>query len=163
MGAMTMIGLESNEAMYFAYGTLLDLDEIHKYCPSAKSMGVFRLKGSRLAFKTCGPDQSKGGCTLVNAPDNIMYGILYKMSDADRKNLDKISGLDQGFWAIHKITLLDKDNDEAAAETYVIPNPGGHHMPPESYTRPILSGARQIPLPNDYIAQLESIIKGDFQ
>ena len=85
------------------------------------------------------------------------------MSKADRKNLDKISGLDQGLWAIHKITLLDKDSQEITAETYIIPNPSGRHVPPESYTRPILSGARQIPLPLDYIAQLESIIKGDPQ
>ena len=158
---MTMIGLESSEATYFGYGTLLDLAEIHKYCPSAKSLGVFRLKGYRLGFKACGPDPTKGGCTLVSASDNIMHGILYKMSAADRKNLDKISGVDQGLWAIHKITLLDKDNQEIAADTYIIPNPSGHHVPPESYTRPILSGARQIPLPVDYIAQLESIIKDD--
>ena len=160
---MTVTGLESNEAIYFAYGTLLELAEMHKYCPSAKSLGVFRLKGYRLGFKACGPDPAKGGCTLVSASDNIMHGILYKMSKADRKNLDKISGLDQGLWAIHKITLLDKNNQEITAETYVIPNPSGLHVPPESYTRPILSGARQIPLPIDYIAQLESIIKGDPQ
>ena len=100
---------------------------------------------------------------LAKDSDNIMHGILYKMSKADRKNLDKISGLDQGLWAIHKITLLDKDSQEITAETYIIPNPSGRHVPPESYTRPILSGARQIPLPLDYIAQLESIIKGDPQ
>lgn len=163
MGEMTVIGLESNEAIYFAYGTLLELAEIHKYCPSAKPLGVYRLKGYRLGFKACGPDPAKGGCTLVNASDNVMHGILYKMSAADRKNLDKISGVDQGLWAIHEITLLDQDDHEVAADTYVIPNPSGHHVPPESYTRPILSGARQIPLPNDYIEQLESIIKGDLQ
>jgi len=61
------------------------------------------------------------------------------------------------------ITLLDKDNHEIAAETYVIPNPSGRYVPPDSYTRPILSGARQIPLPIGYIEQLESIINGDLQ
>ena len=160
---MTVIQIGTNEAIYFAYGTLLELAEMHKYCPSAKSVGIFRLKGYRLGFKACGPDPTRGGCTLVNVPDNIMHGILYKMSVADRKNLDKISGVDQGLWAIHKITLLDKDNHEIAADTYVIPNPSGHYVPPESYTRPILAGARQIPLPSDYIEQLESVIKGDSQ
>ena len=160
---MTEIQLKFDETTYFAYGTLLDLAEMHKYCPSARPLGIFRLNGYRLGFKTCGPDPSKGGCTLVKTPDNIMHGILYKMSSADRKNLDKISGIDQGFWAIHKITLLDKDNQEVAADTYVIPNPSGDHVPPESYTRPILTGARQIPLPNDYIRQLEFIVEGNPQ
>jgi hypothetical protein len=142
---------------------LLELAEMHKYCPSAKPLGVYRLKGYRLGFKACGPDPTKGGCTLVDASENIMCGILYKMSLADRQNLDKISGVDQGLWAIHQITLSDEDNQEFAADTYIIPNPSGPHVPPESYTRPILSGARQIPLPNGYIAQLESIIKGEAQ
>ena len=160
---MTVIQIGTDEAIYFAYGTLLELAEMHKYCPTARSEGIFRLKDFRLGFKACGPDPTRGGCTLVNAPDNIMHGLLYKMSVADRTNLDKISGVDQGLWAIHKITLLDDENQVTTAETYVIPNPSGHYVPPESYTRPILSGARQIPLPIDYIEQLESIISGDPQ
>ena len=157
---MTAIQIKSNEAIYFAYGTLLELDEMLKYCPSAESLGVFRLKDFSLGFKTCGPDPTRGGCTLIPAPNNIMHGILYKMSVEDRLNLDKISGVDQGLWAIHKINILDKDNNEIATETYVIPNPSGDYVPPASYTRPILSGARQIPLPEDYIEKLESITQG---
>lgn len=158
---MTGIRIDSNEALYYAYGTLLELEEMHKYCPSASSLGIFRLRDFRLGFRACGPDPSRGGCTLVEAPGNIMHGILYKMSLEDRQNLDKISGIAQGLWAIQKVVVLDNDNKTIAAETYVIPNPSGRFVPQISYTRPILSGANQIPLPGDYIEQLESIIKGE--
>jgi len=160
---MTMMELESNEASYFAYGTLLELEEMHKYCPSAKPLGIFRLKNFRLAFKTCGSDPSVGGCTLIEVPDNIMHGILYKMPAEERKNLDKVSGIDKGLWVSKKITLVDADGNGIGADTFIIPNPSGPHLPPASYTRPILAGARAIPLPADYIIQLESIIKNASQ
>ena len=156
---MAKIEIKSSEAIYFAYGTLLELDEIHKYCPTAESLGIFRLKNFRLDFKACGPDPSRGGCTLVENPGNILYGILYKMPLAERENLDKVSGLDQGLWAVRDITLLDSADKSVDASTYVIPNPSGAHAPPTSYTRPIIAGAKAIPLPADYVAQLESIIK----
>jgi hypothetical protein len=155
---MTKVDIKSDEAIYFAYGTLLELDEIHKYCPTAASMGIFRLEGYRLGFAACGPDPSHGGCTLVKDPENTMYGILYKMPVEERKTLDQASGYDTGLWTKLDITVLDSDDRPLPANTSVIPNPGGPHSPPASYTRPILDGARSIPLPAHYITQLEEII-----
>jgi len=153
--------LKENEAIYFAYGTLLELESMRKYCPTAEPLGIYRLKNFRLDFKTCGADPSVGGCTLKEAPGNIMHGILYRMPAAERQNLDAASGLDKGLWAALEITLLDKDDNAVSAVTYVIPDPAGPHEPPPSYVRPILAGAREIPLASDYIAQLEAVIKGD--
>lgn len=156
---MTALEIKPDEVIYFAYGTLLELDEIHKYCPTAESLGVFRLKDYRLGFAACGPDPGTGGCTLTKDSDNTMYGLLYKMPLNERQILDKASGYDTGLWSKLDITVLDNNDNPVPANTSVIPNPSGAHAPPESYTRPILSGAKSIPLPADYIAQLEAIIK----
>lgn len=156
---MTRIEVKSNEVIYFAYGTLLELDEIHKFCPTAEALGIYRLKGYRLGFAACGSDPSVGGCTLEKDPDNTMYGILYKMSVTERQNLDKASGYDTGLWAKIDITIVDNDDEPIPANTSMIPKPSGPHAPPSSYTRPIIAGAKSIPLPADYIVQLETIIK----
>ncbi|MCP4631137.1 MAG: gamma-glutamylcyclotransferase [bacterium] len=156
---MTNVEIKSNEVIYYAYGTLLELDEIHKYCPTAESLGVFRLIGFRLGFAACGPDPSSGGCTLVKDPGNTMYGILYKMPLKERQILDKASGYDTGLWAKLDITVLNSNDEPFQANTSFIPDPSGSHAPPVAYTRPILAGAKSIPLPTDYIAQLEAIIK----
>ncbi len=160
---MAQIQIGSDESIYFAYGTLLELTEIHRFCPNAESAGVFRLEGYRLGFAACGPDPSIGGCTLVKDPDNTMYGVLYKMSLKERQNLDKASGYDTGLWAKLEITVLDNDDNPVQANTSIIPNPSGPHEPPASYTRPILAGAKEIALPPQYIEQLEAIIRGDGQ
>jgi len=156
---MSAIEIKSDEVIYFAYGTLLEMDEIQKYCPTAESLGVFRLKGYRLGFAACGPDPSSGGCTLVEDLGNTMYGVLYKMPSKERQILDKASGYDTGLWTKLDINLLDDNDNIVPANTSVIPNPSGAHAPTDSYTRPILSGAKSIPLPADYIAQLEAVIR----
>jgi len=158
---MTHIQIGSDESIYFAYGTLLEHAEIKKFCPNAESMGIFRLKGYRLGFAACGPDPSAGGCTLVKDSANTMYGILYKMPLIERQILDKASGYDTGLWAKLDITVFDNDDNPVAANTSIIPNPSGPHVPPEAYTRPILAGAKEIPLPLPYIEQLEAIVGGD--
>jgi hypothetical protein len=81
----------------------------------------------------------------------------------ERRILDEASGLEKGLWAELEITLLDKDDNTIAANTYVIPDPSGPHVPPASYTRPILAGAKEIPLPPHYIEQLEATIRGESQ
>ena len=157
---MAQFKIGSDESIYFAYGTLLEYAEIEKFCPNAVSMGIHRLSGYRLGFAACGPDPSSGGCTLVKDPNNTMYGILYKMPLKERHVLDKASGYDSGLWAKFDITVTDIDNNPVPANTSIIPDPSGPHFPPESYTRPILDGAKEIPLPQHYIEQLEAIIKG---
>ncbi len=156
---MTALQLEKGEAIYFAYGTLLELKSMQKYCPSVKSLGIYRLKDFRLDFKTCGPDPATGGCTLTKDPENIMYGVLYKMPTAERLELDKVSGLDKGLWAKFDITLLDDKDGAIPANTYIIPNPSGPQSPSAEYVRPIIAGAAEIQLPQDYINQLTTIIK----
>jgi len=148
-----------NEAVYFAYGTLLDINGMKKYCPSAEPLGVMSLKGYRMGFAVCGADPSMGGCTLVEDPGNTLYGVLYSLSAKELADLEAASGVDKGLWGVIKITLTDDKGQQVPANTLTIPAPGGPYRPPETYTSPILVGARAWPLPAAYIKQLEEIIR----
>ncbi len=146
------------KAVYFAYGTLLDINGMRKYCPSAEPLGVMSLKGYRMGFALCGADPSVGGCTLVEDPGNMMYGILYRLPAKELADLDAASGVDKGLWSTIRITLTNKRGQRVPANTLTIPDPAGPYQPPETYTRPILLGARAWPLPEGYIKQLEDLI-----
>lgn len=148
-----------NNAVYYAYGTLLDINGMKKYCPSAEPLGVMRLKGYRMGFALCGADPSVGGCTLVEDADNTMYGVLYSLPAKELADLDAASGVDKGLWAVIKITLTDDRGRKVPANTLTIPDPAGPYRPPEAYTNPILVGAKAWPLPAAYIKQLEEIIR----
>jgi hypothetical protein len=147
------------DAVYFAYGTLLDVGHMREFCPSAEPLGVMRLPGYRLGFARCGPDPSVGGCTLLEDEGNTLYGVLYTLSGEDLASLDKASGTDRGLWASRSVVLRDESDREFPANTYVIPNPAGDYHPPPSYTERILRGARAWSLPHDYLRQLEEIVR----
>ena len=145
--------------LYFAYCTLLDVDEMGKYSPSAKPTGIARLSGYRVSFATYGQGSSGGGCNLEEAGDEEILGLLYEMSPEALEALDAIAGVDKGYYKKIDISVSGKDGTEIAAITYVIPEPGGPFQPSADYTRPILAGARSLQLPPVYVEKLESIIK----
>ena len=148
-----------SEATYFAYGTLLDINGTREICPSAEPVGVMRLPDYRLGFAACGRDSSRGGCTLEEVPGNTMYGLLYALPAKELADLDRAAGLEEGLWARLNIILIDSEGAEVPASTYIIPDPAEGYHPPESYTHPILLGAKDLSLPPTYIKQLEAVIQ----
>lgn len=150
---------KNKDAVYFAYGTLLHVDHMRVYCPSAEPVGIMRLKGYRLGFARCRKDPTVGGCTLEADAGNTMLGILYRLPAEELALLDQASGVDKRHWVPENITLVDEQGREIAANTYVIPDPDWNYAPAEDYTRRIMLGARAWSLPADYLAQLEAIIR----
>ena len=85
--------------LYFAYCTLLDTEEMHKYCPAAEPTETARLTGYRVAFARYGPGASEGGCNLQKVGDEEVLGLLYRLSPEALRDLDSIAGVNKGFYA----------------------------------------------------------------
>ena len=151
--------MESDKmAVYFAYGTLLDINEMTRFCPSAKSLGLMKLIGYKLTFSFCKIDSDQGGCDLDSCPGNVMYGVLYEWPEKELRDLDRLSGHGDGLWTNMHINLINEKNEIVPAQTYVIPTPGGDFSPSESYVKPILTGIESLPIPDDYKNQIRQII-----
>ena len=147
-----------NKMVYFAYGTLLDIDEMTRFCPSAKSLGLMRLLDHKLKFSFCKKNSDQGGCNLESYPGNIMYGILYEMPKKELMDLDRLSGHGDGLWTNMHINLINEQGETIKAQTYVIPTSIGDYTPSEAYVKPILTGLGALPIPDDYKAQVKQII-----
>lgn len=145
--------------LYFAYCTLLDVEEMRRYCPTAEPTGVGRLPGYGLGFATYGREDPGGGCNLERSETKETLGLLYEMSQEAMAALDAIAGVDRGYYEKIDVTVTREDGTETPAITYVIPEPGGPFQPSAAYTRPILAGARALQLPAAYTASLEAIIE----
>ena len=143
---------------YFAYCTLLDTEEMRRFCPHAKQTVVAQLMGYRVAFAHYGMDQPGGGCNLEAAPGNQICGLVYELSDEEYDELDRISGVDRGYYERVEFTVAS-DDGELSATTYVMPHPGGPFQPTATYVRPILAGAASLNLPSDYQAQLVETVR----
>ena len=145
---------------YFAYCTLLDHDEMRRFCPNAVPVGVGRITGYRVGFAGYTADGARGGCQLLDEPDHTVFGLVYELSETEAAHLDDISGVGQGFYTRIEVAvdMLSDGGAALACVTYVIPQPVLDFRPSTEYVRPILAGARALQLPDEYIAELEATI-----
>lgn len=142
---------------YFAYGNLMDIDLMRSSCPTARPVAVARLDGHELRFVKC-TDTAHGGCTLIEDPAAVTWGVHYEMSAEDRAALDDSAGVSLGRWALKPVTVKGTDGVEYQSVTYFIPDDRGPHRPTDSYVGPIHKGAAALDLPPAYRERLRSII-----
>jgi hypothetical protein len=76
-------------ALYAAYGTNLDPEQMRRRCPHSPVRGVGWLEGWRLTFG--GEDVGWEGAlpTIVEEPLSSVYVMLYDVTDLDEKVLDE--------------------------------------------------------------------------
>jgi gamma-glutamylcyclotransferase (GGCT)/AIG2-like uncharacterized protein YtfP len=144
---------------YFAYCTLLDEAEMRRFVSTATAGATGTIDGYRVVFGTHGPGLETGGCNLEADPGHVIHGLLYDLSDDEFAQLDTISGVDRGLYQRIAVDVTTSDG-QMPAETYVIPQSGGRFAPTTAYTQPIITGARALGLPLDYVAELEAAIAG---
>lgn len=146
-------------AHYFAYCTLLDRDEMGRFCPTATSGETGTVSGWRVTFAAHNLGGSNGGCHLVEAAGHTIHGLLYELDDATLAQLDSISGVGQGMYQQIPVQVTTTSGESVSAITYLIPNPDGDFQPSADYVRPILKGAADCNLPADYQAELNGLVE----
>lgn len=142
---------------YFAYGNLMDIDLMQSSCPSARPVAVARLDGYELRFVKC-TDTAHGGCTLIEDPAAVTWGVHYEMSEQDRAALDDSAGVKERRWALKPVVVKGLDGNDYQTVTYYIPDDRGPHKPTDSYVGPIYKGAEALNLPAEYRSRLRAII-----
>lgn len=143
---------------YFAYCTLLDRNEMRRFCPDARPVETGTIGGWRVTFAAHDLGGSGGGCHLVATPGHVVYGLLYEMDAATLGKLDALSGAGQGMYRHIDVTVTTSTGQVVNAITYVIPSPTGPFRPSPTYVQPILTGARAEGLPSDYVTELEALV-----
>ncbi len=82
---------------YFAYGSNLHPLRLSERV-SSSPIGVTSLQGYRLTFHKISSDGS-GKCNITKTTSNndIVYGVIYKLSRSQKATLDKIEGVGNGY------------------------------------------------------------------
>jgi AIG2-like family len=142
---------------YFAYGTLLDVPSMQAFAPSAEPEGVMRLDGYAMDFAET-HQAGKGGCWLKPTPRGAVWGLQYRLSDADMERMDAASGVPLGLWVHLPVTLTDAEGHKVESVTYTIPNDPPAFRPGPDYVAKILAGLSALPVPKDYAAQVRAKI-----
>lgn len=149
---------ELTDLLYFAYGSNM-LDErirVLDRAPSAKLVATAYVTGRKLSFDKEGRDGS-GKCNIEETGDqnDRVYGVIYKISAADKLKLDAAENLGQDYEAA-VIRALVPNNKILTAITYVAIRKTSHLPPYHWYKRIVIAGAIQHDLPVSYIDQIRA-------
>lgn len=131
---------------YFAYGSNMDCKQMAERCPGTWLVGPGLLRGYRFLIN------SRGVATVVQDEEAITWGVVWKITEADRKTLDEKEGVRFGTYSPKHVQIELSDSQICSCLIYLASNnsPG---KPRNNYLERIIRWAEQHGLPQDYIDQ----------
>jgi len=143
---------------YFAYGSNLFIDQKEKRTGRIRKSVRCRLPGFRFAFNKRG----NGGQIYANiVPDDAaeVWGVVYLCNPKAIEEMDRYEGVASGHYERISVAVERQAGEKVEAITYIagedfVCEPG---KPSKEYLLKIVSGARHHSLPDEYVAQIESL------
>jgi gamma-glutamylcyclotransferase (GGCT)/AIG2-like uncharacterized protein YtfP len=142
--------------LYFAYGSNMDAAAMAERCSRAKPLGRARLARHRPAL------MAEGYLTVERDPAAAVHGLLYDLPLSDIAALDRYEGVARGLYAKITQAVLREGASPAQALMYVGKGRGGGPgRPPAGYLEGVERAARDIGLPDLYVARLRALRTGE--
>ena len=140
---------------YFAYGSNMSLPRLTARVASAERIGVFRLAEHTLRFHKVGKDGS-GKCDAyyTGYAEDVVFGVLFDISEGDKATLDKIEGLGVGYQQ-KTVQLNDLKGNIINATTYFATKTDPLLQPFSWYVKHVVFGAKEVGIPVSYINSIE--------
>jgi AIG2 family protein len=141
-------------ALYAAYGSNLDPQQMALRAPHSPQAGTGWLNGWRLTFG--GEDVGWEGplATLVEAEGSQVFVALYDVTDTDAVNMDRWEAADLTLFRKIRVRVETLEGD-APAWCYVLDDYEGG-LPSARYLGVIADAAEAAGAPDDYVAALRS-------
>ncbi|MBB5046032.1 hypothetical protein HNR60_000774 [Rhodopseudomonas rhenobacensis] len=151
---------EKSHHLYFMYGSDMNPAQLAQRCYTPKPVAVARLPGYRLGFYGRSGCWGGGEETLVEAPGEELWGVVYRLSFYDGERLD--SWLDvrldgNGPYFHWPAEVIDVNGVSHWTLLYKRAMLGIQEPPTDAYLAHIVAGALAQGLPADYVAQLSAI------
>ena len=105
---------------YFAYGSNLSSYRLLQRLPQATVCGVATLVQHQLCWRKNGGDNS-GKCdiAITGNPDDVVYGVVYRMTVAEQATLDEIESAGFGYER-RDVSVISLAGGEIEAFTYYL-------------------------------------------
>lgn len=143
--------------IYFAYGSNMLTRRLEKRIGTVKLLGTGILKQHKFSFNKKSKDGSlKADAFYTGDNADEVIGVLFEITDSQKKSLDKAEGLGYGYdlktvkvsrsdQIIDVVTYVSTDNDQT-----------GVNAPYNWYSEIIIAGAMEHNLPSAYIEIIKS-------
>ncbi|MEM4007040.1 MAG: gamma-glutamylcyclotransferase family protein [Nitrososphaerota archaeon] len=145
---------------FFAYGWAMDKSLLKKVVGDCGEPMKALLRGYRLSFDTYSPSWRGGVASIVEDPESIVYGAVYKLSIEQMSKLDNAVGVPSQF-ARRKVLVDVERIGVVEAVTYVSTSSRGRFVKPsEQYVSVLIKGLRQLGYGEEIIEKVKKMIRG---
>jgi len=144
--------------LYFAYGSNLGLRRLRSpdRAPSAEKLAIGWLNGFRLVFDKVSADGSgKCDCERSNSAHDQVYGVVFRIDDANEVTLDAAEGLGYGYEK--KVVDLVTASGVVSAAIYTATHKQPGLKPYDWYKEHVLRGAIEQGLPAEYVRAIHAV------
>jgi len=143
--------------LYFSYGSNMSTLRLRTRVPSACAVAVGRLHKHRLKFHKKSKDNSgKCDAECTNKEMDVVYGVVFEITDSEKPKLDKHEGLNDGYEE-KSVSIYTEDGKELKAVTYYASNIDSKLKPYDWYKEHVVRGAKEHYLPLEYIKLLVAV------
>jgi len=142
---------------YYAYGSNLSTQYIRDYCPSAQYVQRAQLPNYQIEFRRFSTDLQGGISTIMEAPGELVHGVIYEISEAEILELDILEDVPLGLYKREAFLVLDEAGSWQKAALYRIVTPSGPYEPSARYVEMMIEGASEHRLDPHYIDWLRSL------
>lgn len=132
--------------LYFAYGSNMDRAAMAERCPRSRPLGLARLMAHRLVILQEGYVSAERG-------QGAVHGLLYDLALSDVAALDRYEAVGQGLYRKSLQAVVRQPGGPARALVYLGRSAGGG-QPRPGYMAGVVAAAREIGLPESYVAGL---------
>jgi cation transport regulator ChaC len=141
--------------LLFAYGSNLAEEQV----PGAECLGTALLPGHRLELNRRSIRWRGGVVDVVPAEGERVWGVLYEVGEPGLAALERKEGAGLAYRRVP--VEVERGGERVAAETYEVihKEPDAPPATPE-YAELVLRGARERGLPDDWLAVLDSVLRG---
>ena len=142
---------------YFAYGSNLSSRYIRDYTPGATFVMRADLPNYRVEFRHYSENLGGGISSIVEAPGNLVRGVIYDVPESELEELDVLESVLEGLYRRDTFFVMGEDGQWHRADLYRVSSPTGPYTPSRTYVDFMIEGAREHGLDADYIEQLVAI------
>jgi gamma-glutamylcyclotransferase (GGCT)/AIG2-like uncharacterized protein YtfP len=139
---------------YYAYGSNLATRYLHDYCPSATFVTRADLPNYRVEFRRYSTDLQGGISSIIEAPGELVRGVIFEVDEAEIEALDILEDVPQGLYVRDTFLVLDEEGEWQRADLYRVASPSGPYAPAKQYVEWMIEGAREHKLDTDYVDRL---------
>lgn len=153
----------SEDKLYFAYGSNINLDQMAHRCPAAQMVGPVLLENYELLFR--GNANGNGVATIKPKEGQQVYGLLWRITPDCERSLDIYEGYPR-LYEKESVAVRDSAGRQLTVMAYVMTDGDRWRspaLPSEYYYQGILDGYRQIGLPTQALKQAWDHCVGEVQ